>query len=168
MAWGEGLPLLSLRKTSSWCMVHPGRLQMRLYPFRTMIHNFLFYPLPSGFDIDLTFPLSHISFLASLGRLSPPWEYSSTQQPEIPTTPTQCASLCGETRKNMMSLGWVTSQNLGSKGLESKVPVVWLGQTWKPADTPILPAFATINQPVPQLTGGAYDQKFDLKNVQLG
>ena len=62
----EGLLLLSWSKNLSCRMCHQLILQVRLYPFGTIIHNVLFSPLPSGFARDLTLPLSHVTLLAFL------------------------------------------------------------------------------------------------------
>ena len=52
------------------------------------------------------------------------------------------------------------SQNSGREGLVSEMPVVCLDQTSKTADTIVIPAVATNNQPV-----GANNQKLSLNKV---
>ena len=68
----------------------------------------------------------------------------------------------------MVGPGWDASQNSGSEGLMSEVPVVRLGQTSKTAGALIIPTVATNNQPVTQPTGGANNCKFALNYVVIG
>ena len=68
----------------------------------------------------------------------------------------------------MVDPGWYLIQNSVREVLVIEVPVVWMGQTSKTADTIILPTVAANNQPMPQTIGGANNRKFVLIEVGLG
>ena len=147
---------------------HPWILQAVWYPFRTMLCNFLFYPLPMGFSGYSSLILSHTTLLASLGKFSPTWKYSANQQPEIYVAPKQCSYSHSEGGNNMMGLGWDPIQKSGIEVLESEVPVVWIGKTWEIVDTLIIPYVDVSNQPLLQSIRGANNIKFSLNEVGFG
>ena len=68
----------------------------------------------------------------------------------------------------MMGVGFTLSHKLGRKVMSSTVPLVWLGQTSKPVDTPILHDFSTSNQTVSQFMGGENNWNLSLNKVILG
>ena len=68
----------------------------------------------------------------------------------------------------MVDPGWYLIQNSVREVLVIEVPVVWMGQTSKTADTIILPTVAANNQPMPQTIGDANNRKFVLIEVGLG
>ena len=81
---GDGLPLLSWRKTLGSWMEPPQILQVGWSPFGVYSLQFTVCPPSQVFfqRTDPSWPLIYLT--GKLSKLSPPWKPSPTQQSEVP------------------------------------------------------------------------------------
>ena len=67
-----------------------------------------------------------------------------------------------------MGLGWIMSQNQGSKVLVSEVFIICMDQTSKPVDKLIIPSISTNNQLITDTIGGTNNCKISVNGARIG
>ena len=160
------MTLLYWTNNSILCMENLWIIQVRLYYFRTTIHNFLLSPLPRVFSGDLTLPISYIYFFDLMKIFSPLENIHIINNHIYPPPPLSfCLFTVKALKNDEVRVG--CKPKLGNRRTDKWSADGSDGSNFKTTDTLIIPDVVTNNKPVPNIKWWYCNKKFYINEVVI-